>query len=389
MKKIRMLLLAVISLNVLTGCWDRLEVNDIAIVTAIGLDLIKDDQIRLSLQVAIPAMLGPTGGSGGGGHGKSTFVISETGNTVSEAYRNLQMKISRRIFFSQSRVLLIGEDMAKKGIANIIDFHSRYHEPRINSYIMFTKGEATDTLKSLPKLESVSSEETKELVKLSVGLSVYVRDFLNMLLTDGMEPFAPEFALTSLEVNEEKGSEKTQILNGVAVFKDDKLVGWLNKAETRGMLWVRNEMKTGVVTVKVPEEDGGGNISIDIIQTQVDVIPIMEKDRLSITIDVTANMNVMENDSKLGLDDSKVIEELQKKVESEIQERIQLVVDVAQKEYQSDIFGFGQAIYKKYPREWNAVYKHNWEQEFTQLEVEIKPEVFIRRIGLSKKSNEI
>ncbi|MEH7748363.1 hypothetical protein V7659_25610 [Neobacillus drentensis] len=108
MKAIRKLLIVLITVFLLTGCWNRIEVNDIAIVTAIGLDLVEDNMIRLTLQVAIPTKLGPTGGSSGGGKERSTFVISEKGVTVSEAYRNLQMKLSRRVFFSQSRVLLIG-----------------------------------------------------------------------------------------------------------------------------------------------------------------------------------------------------------------------------------------------------------------------------------------
>ncbi|MEH7385403.1 Ger(x)C family spore germination protein [Bacillus sp. JJ1521] len=384
MKKMRMLLIVVFSIHLLTGCWDRLEVNDIAIITAIGLDLIKDDQIRLSLQVAIPSKLGPTEGSGGGSSNNSTYIISETGNTVSEAYRNLQMKTSRRIFFAQSRVLLIGEDLARKGVANIIDFHSRYHEPRINSFIMFTKGEATEVLKEIPKLESVSAEETKELVKLSVGLSIYMNDFLNMLLTDGMEPFAPEFALTSLEVNEKNDSGKGQVLNGTAVFKGDKLVGWIDKAKTRGILWLRNEMEKGVITIEIPKEEGDGYISIDITKAEVKIIPNMEHDKIAITVNVISDMTVMENDSKLKLDDPKVIESLQKDVESDIKERIQMVIDIAQKDFQSDIFGFGQAVYKKYPKEWNLKYKQNWEQEFSQVEVAIQPKVFIRSIGLIK-----
>lgn len=384
MKKVRMLLLVVFSTHLLTGCWDRLEVNDIAIVTAIGLDLIKEEQIRLSLQIAIPSRIGPTSGGGGGDNGKSTYIISETGNTVSEAYRNLQMKISRRIFFSQSRVLLIGEDLAKKGVANIIDFHSRYHEPRINSFVMLTKGEAADVLKKIPKLESISAEETKELVKLNVGLSIYVRDFLHMLLTDGMEPFAPEFVLKSLEVGENNESDKGQALNGTAVFKNDKLVGWIDKAETRGILWLRNEMENGVITIEIPDEEGGGKISIDIIKAEVKTTPYLEDDEIIINVDISTEMNVMENDSKVKLDDPNVIEELQKNVESDIKDRIQSVIDIVQKDFQSDIFGFGQAIYKKYPQEWNSKYKQNWEQEFSNIEVAIQPKVLIRRTGLSE-----
>lgn len=384
MKRIRIPLILVMTMMLLTGCWNRVEVNDIAIVTAIGLDLTEDERVRLSLQVANPTKLGPTGGSAGGSNGKSTFVISETGVTVSEAYRQLQGKLPRRIFFSQSRVLLIGEDLAKKGVSSIIDFHTRYHEPRINSFIMFTKGEASELLNSMPNLESVSAEETKELAKLNVGVTIYVMDFLNMLLTDGIEPFGPQFTSTSLEVNNKNKSKEGQATRGTAVFKKDKLVGWMNEVETRGILWLRNEMETGVITINIPEEKGGGNVSFDIIRTEIKSVPKLKHGEIKFTVNVTAEVSVMENDSNIKLEDPKIIEGLQKNIENEIKERIQFVIEKTQQEYQSDIFGFGQAVYKKYPKEWNTNFKKNWEQEFSQLEVAINPKVFVRRIGLIK-----
>jgi spore germination protein KC len=383
MKVIRLLLIGVTALIILTGCWNRVEINDIAIVTAIGLDLVEGDKLRLTLQVAVPSKLGSKGGGDGGSSEKSTFIISETGTTVSEAYRNVQGKLPRRIFFSQSRVLLIGEDLAKKGVLHIIDFHTRYAEPRINSFIMFTKGKASKTINGMPKFESISAEEMKELSKMNVGLKIYVRDFLNMLLTDGQEPFAPQFTLKSLEVDT-NNKLKTQAVNGIALFKKDKLIGWMDDAETRGLLWLRNEIETGVITIKIPEENGGGNISMEINRADTNIIPILKHGKIKLTVNVKSEMSVIENDSKLKLYETKVIDDIQKNIENEIKDRIQMVVDKAQKGYQSDIFGFGHSVYKKYPKEWNTHYKKNWEQEFPQLEVTINSKAFVRRIGLIK-----
>jgi spore germination protein KC len=381
MKVMRMFLIWGMTLILLTGCWNRVEINDIAIVTAIGLDLVEDDQLRLTLQVAVPSKL-VTGGTGGSS-GKSTIVISETGASVSEAYRNIQGKLSRRIFFSQSRVLLIGEDLAKKGVFHIIDFHTRYAEPRINSFIMFTKGKASKIINSMPKFESVSAEEMRELAKMSVGLKIYVRDFLNMLLTDGIEPFASQFTLKPLEVSTKKSGE-TQAVNGIAVFKGDKLVGWMDEVETRGLLWLRNEIKTGIITIKVPEEKGGGNISMEIVRGETNIVPILKQGKLKLDVDVVTELSVIENDSKLNLFEKKVIEEIQTYSEEKISKRIEMIVEKAQKEYASDIFGFGQSVYKKYPKQWNTHYKKNWENEFAQTKVTIHSKAFVRRIGLIK-----
>ncbi|WP_180960368.1 Ger(x)C family spore germination protein [Neobacillus cucumis] len=382
MKAIRRLLLLSMTIIMLTGCWNRIEINDVGIITAIGLDLLKGDRILLSLQVAVPSKLGPTGASGGGSNGKGTFVISDTGSTVSEAYRNIQVKMSRRIFFSQSRVLLIGSELAKKGVYHIIDFHTRYQEPRINSFIMFTKGKAFNIIKSTPNFESVSSEETKELAKLGIGLKITVMDFYNMLLTDGLEPIAPKFSLESRELKNK--SKKIQAIKGAAVFKNDKLAGWMDEEEIRGVLWLRNEIQEGVITIKIPEENGGGKVSLDIERTEAKIIPAHRKGEVIVTLIVNGEMTIIENYSKLNLTEQKVLEFLQKNIEKKINERIRLSVDIAQKQYQSDIFGFGQEIYKKYPKEWNSHYKNKWEQEFPHLDVSINSHVSVRRIGLTK-----
>jgi spore germination protein KC len=384
MKVLRMLLIWGMTLILLTGCWNRVEINDIAIVTAIGLDLVEDGTLRLTLQVAVPSKLGSSGGGAGGSSGKSTIIISETGATVSEAYRNIQGKLPRRIFFSQSRVLLIGEDLAKKGVFHIIDFHTRYAEPRINSFIMFTKGKASKIMNSMPKFENVSAEEMRELAKMSVGLKIYVRDFLNMLLTEGIEPFASQFTLKSLEVNTKNKSGEIQAVNGIAVFKKDKLIGWMDEVETRGLLWLRNEIETGVITIKIPEEKGGGNISMEIVRADSNIVPILKQGELKLDVDVVTELSVIENDSKLSLFETKVIEETQKYADDEIRKRIEMVVDKAQKEFGSDIFGFGQSVYKKYPKEWNSHYKKNWEKEFAQAKVTVNSKAFVRRIGLIK-----
>jgi spore germination protein KC len=330
--------------------------------------------------VAVPSKL-VTGGTGGSS-GKSTIVISETGATVSEAYRNIQGKLSRRIFFSQSRVLLIGEDLAKKGVFHIVDFHTRYAEPRINSFIMFTKGKASKIINSMPKFESVSAEEMRELAKM--GLKVYVRDFLNMLLTEGIEPFASQFTLKPLEVSTKNKSGETQAVSGIAVFKGDKLVGWMDEVETRGLLWIRNEIKTGVITIKIPEEKGGGNISMEIVRGETNIVPILKQGELKLDVDVVTELSVIENDSKVNLHETKVIEEIQTNAEEEISKRIEMIIEKAKKEYKSDIFGFGQSVYKKYPKEWNTHYKKNWENEFAQTKVTIHSKALVRRIGLIK-----
>ena len=83
-----------IPLLFLTGCWDRIEIHDLAIVTGAAIDQ-KDDEIELSVQVFIPKAMGSGGGQSSGGGGKITYTASQTGKNIADALSKLQGKFPR------------------------------------------------------------------------------------------------------------------------------------------------------------------------------------------------------------------------------------------------------------------------------------------------------
>ncbi|WP_085524610.1 Ger(x)C family spore germination protein [Tuberibacillus sp. Marseille-P3662] len=392
MKLARILLISIMMLG-LTGCWSRVEVNDIAIVTAVGLDEMENGNIRLTLEVAIPNQLVPTGK--GGGQGPTTFTASEKGATVMAAYRKLQEKLPRKVFFSHSRIILIGEKLAQEGVSKVLDFFTRYPESRLNDYIMVAKGKAADLLEIQTKLERVPSEEMRELTKREILVEVNLRDFTNMLLGTGIEPVAPQFKIKPLEVQDESSfsaggsqssSEKYMSISGSGVFYRDQLVGWMDDIETRGVLWFHDKVKDGVITLKVPQKKGGGKVSTNIVRAKTEIQPKLNQDHLKIVVQVYAETALYENDSKLNLKQPKAIRSLTMMLEKQIQNRMDLALDKAQQQFKSDIFGFGRAVYRKYPGKWRNDYKERWDQVFPKLEVKIVPNVVLERTGLTSES---
>ena len=98
-KRILLLLATLVSVPLLSGCWDRVEVNDLAIVTAAAINKKDDNQIELSIQIFIPKTLSSGGGeAGGSGGGKMTVTASQTGKNIAEALSKLHGKMPREIF---------------------------------------------------------------------------------------------------------------------------------------------------------------------------------------------------------------------------------------------------------------------------------------------------
>ncbi|MEH7083155.1 Ger(x)C family spore germination protein, partial [Neobacillus drentensis] len=69
----------------LAGCWDRTEVNDVTLITGVGIDKKNENTIELTAEVYIPKALGAGGGAGGGASGggspPETIIRSGKGKT--------------------------------------------------------------------------------------------------------------------------------------------------------------------------------------------------------------------------------------------------------------------------------------------------------------------
>lgn len=390
MKRIFTLLIVIVPL--LTGCWSRQEVNDVAIVLGVALDKEKNGNLQLALQIAVPKASGGAGGDAqGSGTTKSTMMVSAEGASIIEAYRIIQEKISREVFFAHGRVIIVGEKLARDGVSPILDFFSRHRQAHLRNYLLFTKGKAVDILRANPQFEPITAEEIREKEKMEVGVEVRVREFWDRMLTDGEEPVAAQVSNLPVETasqNERKDSgtsKKVPSIHGAAIFRGDRLIGWLNDKETRGILWIRNELESGVLAVPIPKEKGGGRVGARIWKASTNVKPVFHNDKLAMKIEAYGDVEIFENSSKLDLGNPMVLNTLQSVFEKDVKERIQLTLNKTQKQFKSDIFGFGQAVYRAAPTKWETYYKQRWYKIFPDLEVTIDPHIKIQGTGFTTK----
>jgi len=367
----------------LSGCWDRVEINDLAIVTATAIDIKDDNQIELSLQVFIPKSLGSGGGQTGiaGGGGSVTLVRSQKGFNISDALSKLQSKIPRKVFWGQCKVFIFGEKLAKQGIQEEMDFLLRHPQPRERAYLYVSKGNPKDALESLPPLERYSGEVIRELSDLHIGMQVTIQD-----IQEGLIGVSQAGALPFIKILPPgKGEEKLQgipYIVGTAVFKKDKMVGTMSEKETRGILWLRNEMEAYTVTVK--PEGVKGEISLNPVSARVKLIPQIRNDKWKMLVNIDTEGAVIQNGTNLALTSPKSLQPVEKAYQEDIQKRIELAIQQAQHKVKADIVKFGKEFHRKYPKEWKKV-EDRWPEVFSEMEVEVNVEAHIRRQGYINK----
>ncbi|MFC3746084.1 Ger(x)C family spore germination protein [Paenibacillus sp. GCM10012306] len=396
-KPVTLLMMLVLILTLLTGCWSKVEVSDVAMVTAVGLDKTDKGKIQLSLELAVPRLLGVTNQTGGEKlETKAGWILSAEGETILEAYRYIQQKVQRKIVFYHSKVIVIGEKLARSGMLPVLDFFERYKQSQIKSHILFTKGEAVKILEYNPVFEKLSSEIMREEAKSKRNVSVRLLQFMDMMVSPGDTPMAARVQLLPAQIDKnsnesDPGSSQISSLSvrGAALFHKDQLIGWLNETETRGAMWLKNRMKDAVTTAEVPAEKGGGRISAQVHTAHTKYHTLADTKGITINVDTYAGISIFENTSKLDMSSPKDLDYVRALVADDVKARIELVCHKAQQEYKTDILGFGQIVYRQHPKQWNTSYAKEWENLFPEVPINIIPHISITQVGLTNKSIEL
>ncbi|MED1472731.1 Ger(x)C family spore germination protein [Bacillus salipaludis] len=369
--KKKFLILICLSANLfLTGCWDRKEVNDMALVLGAAIDKDKGDSIKLSLQILIPRAVS-SGQTGGGGGGPEVMTRSAVGENMADAASKLQLKFPRKIFWGHCKTFVIGKELAESGnLHKQIDFLLRHPEPRERAYLYVGDGEAGSYLKYNPPLERYTGEGLRKLSELHIGVDTTVKDFEEMVTGDAGAAILPLI----------KGKGAPDLI-GSAIFKKDKMVGQINTKVTRGLMWLRNEIEVTAVTV-TPRK--GETIALDPIRASTKLLPTIKNGKWKILVKVSSEGTIVQNGSNLDVMSPTITKRVEKELEQDIKQRINISLKQVKQGMNIDAFGFADAFHRKYPKEWEKV-KNHWDVVLPKVEVKININTRIRRPGLSTK----
>jgi spore germination protein KC len=384
MNRLLLVLFILVNVALLSGCWDRKELNDLAIVTGVGIDEINERKIELTVQMLIPKASGGAqmmGSVSSGGEGGGTLIRTGTGATAADAISNLQEKTPRQLFWGHTEVIIFGEKVAKKGIIKYLDFLSRHRLSRLRAHVFVCKGKAMDVLKLIPPLERSSSEVLRELSNSELLMNVTLRDTLQMLTGDTGNAGLPLIEI--LPPMEGKDQLQTiGYINRTAVLKKDKMIGDINDRLTRGLLWLRGEVENAIVTVTPDQTKKKGSISTKLLRANTELIPEIKNGKWKITVRIITEDEVLLNETHIDLMNPNNIRMLERELESDLKGRIKLTLKKVQKEMKVDIIGFGEAFHRKYPKEWLDV-KERWDEVFPTVEVTLNIKSNVRRPGMS------
>jgi spore germination protein KC len=358
--------LLVLLMLLVSGCGSMNDVERTAVGAGLGVELDNEDNIIFYAQFYRPVNVQETGANEA-----QSEVFAGRGKTPSQACRNITLVMPHLPLWSHADIVVLGEKLARTDLYYMADFLIRNRNVRKNTYVVvaakvsphdiFT-GECPFALCSSRGIIYILQAQEKEL-----GIYVLVpsSEFVTKLLSYGIDPVVPQ--VTTVK----KDGKSILTVDGMAVFRQNRMVGVLNELECRGYRWLSPTSKKGgpiVLNAPWPDVD---HISLNVSGFSSRTRPRMVNGELlmDVKVDVTVNLidvggvvNVLENED--------IIEDL---AAQEIEKQIRACINKAQ-QLNSDILGWGQKVQRYEPEAWETL-EPLWYDVYPDIEAQVAVKV--------------
>lgn len=377
MKKTLPLIIMTVML-LLTGCWNSMELEDRAIVSGIAVDRTKDGLYEVTCQLIKPGEIKNTG-SVSSGPVRPVTAYTASANNIFEAINNIASQSGRQLFLSHSQILIIGEDAARQGIAEILDFYNRFPELRRRSFLAVTPGRAGEFMDMEVGMARIPAFGISNLIETafvnSKSSAVRIQDFGPRIAQASIQPVA-----SRVEIYREQNGKKRVKSSGTSVFKEHRLAGYLSEDETMGYQWIINPGNIRGI-VSVPEGGNNGKrIVMEVLTADSRIKPEINNGQIKIAIKIKIMGFLAEvGDKEADVDNPETTALWEELLSEVVAGDVQKAVDKA-KELDADIFGFGEKIRRKETEKWQQI-SPVWEDYFPDIEVAVEVKTNLRRTG--------
>ncbi|WP_045519593.1 Ger(x)C family spore germination protein [Neobacillus niacini] len=400
-KTVCSLMLFFVMVILLTGCWDRGELEDKSYVIGLGLDRSKQEgKIKVTMLLANPEVGSMQGG--GGSTEKPREIISFDANDFIAAKATANSVISRSISYDLLRIFVVSEEFARDPMFPSTFFEVlKDKEIRLNSYLAVSKEKAAQYfLKNKPRMETRPHKYFQFMVNHGIenGLipdSTLFRyfqsaergtDLFLAMYTTAIREKNPkikrEDEYMAGELNATGELDDTQFI-GSAVFKNGVMIDKLTGQETRtiNILDDTTNIKDILVNIPDPFSSSQKQFAARILKTQSNKVKMNLKGiRPKIYITIPLQFEIMSNPSRVNYRKEKNRQILRKHIADHIE---QMNEDLLKKT-QTKLKGVPYPLplfAKKYFGTIQEYKKFNWGKSYLRADIHVKAEIDIVNYG--------
>ena len=389
MKKLCCVFLSILTAVLLSGCWSRTEPKTLSLLNSILYDVKEDGSYTLTKEIM--KLSGETASKGGGeGQTNSVIPIICRGKTIAEAARD---EFNGRLLYGGFlKARLFTENLAQKGMGPVMDFLTRDPLTDEMTYMVLVDDpDPSRIYASITGLSDMIGNHIEDLSQTQPSLtseSIFVRalDFIRDYNTDGKQPVMGRIKIAENESKPiSKSSQPLQdnriIYSGLAAFKGDRLVGYMDGTETRAYNFVTNQIKSAIISSQVDDYLTTAKVK----KSKAEIKTRIENEQATITVKMKISLIVVQEEGTIDVNEIRSDKLIEQGFNTLLEEEIKASIQKAQKEFESDIFGFGTYVHIQQPKDWEKI-KTNWDTIFSEAKVNVTVVSSIVMSGESRRS---
>ena len=373
MKSAKLLVILLFTI-LLTGCWDKIEIEDRAFILSLGIDKAPEEDTEPNKSRYIITLVNPDTAKAEEGKVMDFITFDTKATSYTTGTLQLLQRFSKEHSYEHTKVIIFGDELLQDEILvkDILDAFFRGHQFHSSMLVYTVPGKAADVFKVKPKMKSllayyITGIAENENVAARIGKTSLL-DFSRSITANDGDAVIPILIPAEDEVKAE----------GMGVIKDFKLIGKLDEDETVAYKWLNKKAKGGVIEIKKTEYSipftyfiFKRNISLDNI----------EDGKLYLTYNMETEGAVEEYTIGKKLLDDDVLQEIEKELEAIIESQSKKLVKKFQEEYKVDLIGVREYLSKYHPKLYDTV-SQNFDDFFqSKVVVNVKADAKVRRIG--------
>ena len=347
------------------------DISNRDVVQGVGIDINADGTYTVTLET-----INTENYSNADGAAKPVMNLRTLhGKTVSSAIKSAYSIDGKTPVLSQNRVIVIGKELAERGILPSLDFFIRDAENYPTVQIATVEEKAEDFFKNASSESTVVSRNIEKILLTSdddmTVSSITLCELMNRLESAGHSFYVP--IITTF-----KEKDRPEIKSkGTAVFKEDKYVCSLSEEETASLNFISDKARKGSVDFNTDE--GFAAISIIKSKTVRKVDCSAENPIFYIKIEIDADIAESDTDTEYSLSKSDVVS-LKGYAEEKVKSDIEKLSEKLYTEQQADAAGLSRLIYIHYPELFRENEK-NLNEIMTESQYFVEVEICVRRVG--------
>lgn len=404
-----------------SGCWSQLEPDNYAYILAVGVDQGEENRLKITYLIANSKEMGREGGDAG----QKSLVTSVESPSVFATLNMVNTYVGRRLTLMHAKIIIFSEEAARSGLmGSFVAAIGQYREVRGTMFIGVTKGTAADRIADILPILETNPAKYIELIAgsgITTGFTPQAEHFDTMyiaLSADGIEPvtmlfgpsrepgeasrggdtageremngggegertaadeFRPEGDYTAGTLPREGGVDFGAM--GAVAFRGPVMVGEMTGDETMAWGMINGKFRQSIISLPDPLAEGAV-LSAAVSEGRKPRIRVSLVDgKPRIDVKITLEGNVLGIQSLIDYqqpDKQSVLEEAYKR---KIEKMLNKIIERSQKEFRSDIFGFGLYARRHFLTldAWKQV---RWEELYPEAEISLTVEFKIRHTGM-------